>query len=328
MRKVLVTTDRLGAENLERLSRYAEVLEGYKLDENEMQSVLPLVDAAVVLGWPNYFTRENLAKMSRLRFIQTLSVGVNQIRFHDLPARVMVSSNAGAYSTEVGEHAWGLLMVAAKKIAQTNAGIKKSGGTIESFRSEMKDTLVLKGRTMGILGYGGIGRAVARFALAFGMRVIALSRTRRAEKGVKVYYGRRGLDTILRLSDAVLISLPLTKSTEGMIGARELAMMKKGAVMVNVARGDIVDQRALYERMKANESFSYATDVWWYKDGKETLQTELPFAELPNFVGTPHTSGPAAVVGGEPQRAAVENAVRYLRGLGPKNIVDASEYRA
>jgi len=326
MRRVLVTTDRIGLEELAGLLRHADVVKGWKLDEGGIQAVLPEVEAAILLGWPPYFTRENLERMVRLRFVQTMSVGVNQIRFQDLPRRVMVCSNAGAYSTAVGEHAWGLLLAAAKWIALTDAAIKQEQGAFDQFRAGAKDTLVLKGGTMGIIGYGGIGRAVARFAAAFGMNVVAFGRGSRREKGVRLYRGRSGLDKVLRLSDAVLISLPLTKLTEGLIGSRELGIMKKNAVLVNVARGDIVHQRALYEHLKSNPSFRYATDVWWFKEGKETLETEFSIKDLPNFVGTPHTSGPAGVASGEPQRAVVLNTIRYLRGLKPRNIVNRTEY--
>ena len=328
MRKVLVTTERIGAENVKRLSRLSEVIETWRMNEAEILAALPLANAAIVLGWPSFFTRENLSRMPVLKFIQTVSVGVNQVRFDDLPDGVTVSSNAGAYSTEVGEHAWALALVAAKKIVPANTAINIGGGTFESYREHTKDTMVLKGKTMGIVAYGGIGRTVARFARAFGMNVIALSRSSRKEKGVKIYRGTRGLERILELSDVVLLSIPLTKSTAGMIGATELALMRKEAILVNVSRGDIIDQRALYEHLSANPSFRYATDVWWYKDGKETLVTEWPFGKLPNFVGTPHSSGPAGVSGGEPQKAAVGNTIRFLRGFKPKNVMDPSEYRA
>lgn len=328
MRRVLVTTDRLGEEELRRLSKYAHVLEGWKLADEAIQAALPQVDAAVVLGWPAYFTRENLTKMGRLRFIQTVSVGVNQVRFQDLPSKVMVCSNAGAFSTAVGEHAWGLLLVAAKWIARSGTAVRKEGGSFDQFRGGVKDTLILKGKTMGIVGYGGIGKTVAKYASAFGMDVIAFGRGGRKGRGVRLYEGRSGLERVLRSSDAVLISLPLTRLTEGLIGPRELGLMKSNAVLVNVARGDIVDQKALFEKLTSNPSFRYATDVWWYKDGKESLATEIPVANLPNFIGTPHTSGPAGTESGEPQRTAVLNTVRYLRGLKPRNRMDRSEYPA
>ncbi|HYB45035.1 MAG TPA: 2-hydroxyacid dehydrogenase [Nitrososphaerales archaeon] len=327
MRSVLVATDRIAAEDLTRLSKFAEVVEAWRMNDAEILPSLPVVDAAIILGWPSFFTRENLSRMKKLRFIQTVSVGVNQVHFQDLPVRVTVCSNAGAYSTGVGEHAWGLLLAAAKRIPQADAAIRAGGATIEGFRAEAKDVMILRGKTMGIVAYGGIGRAVARFARVFGMDVVALTRRRGGDKGVRFYRGAKGLKTVLRLSDAVLISIPLTRLTEGLIGARELGLMKKDAVLVNVSRGDVVNQRALYEHLAANASFSYATDVWWYREGKETLETEFPFSKLSNFVGTPHISGPSTVASGEPQGAAVTNTVRYLRGLRPRNVVDASEYQ-
>ena len=95
---------------------------------------------------------------------------------------------------------------------------------------------------------------------------------------------------------------------------------------MNISRGDIVNQAALYEHLRRNPSFRYATDVWWYKAGRETLVTDYPFTSLPNFIGTPHISGPRALASGRPAKMAVENTVRYLRGLRPKNVVRRSEY--
>jgi len=87
-----------------------------------------------------------------------------------------------------------------------------------------------------------------------------------------------------------------------------------------------VDQAALYSHLKANPEFRYATDVWWFREGRESLETDCPFTKLPNFVGTPHMSGPTAVASGRPAAMAVENVLRYLRGGKPRNIVDREEY--
>ena len=131
---------------------------------------------------------------------------------------------------------------------------------------------------------------------------------------------------VLAESDAVIISLPLTRFTNKIVGADKLAMMKKDAILVNIARGELVDEAALYEHLKANPDFRYATDVWWYREGKESLQTAHPFFELPNFIGTPHASGPSGLATGKPVKLAVENVIRFLRGLRPKNIVNRAEY--
>jgi phosphoglycerate dehydrogenase-like enzyme len=327
LRKVLATSEGFSKADLTRLSKHADVIESWRMDQQSVEGILPEVEAVILLAWPSFMSRENMSKMRRLRFIQTVMVGVNHVPFHDLPKGVVVCSNAGAYSVEVGEHAWGLLLAAAKKIIQTHDAIKEGGRSIASFRGQVKDVLVLEGKTMGIVGFGGIGREVSKYAKAFGMSVLAINRSRKTAPGVRFLYGERGLEHLLSVSDAVLLSAPLTKTTERLIGEKELGMMKKDAILVNVARGDIVDQGALYAHMVADPSFRYATDVWWFREGRETLETEKPLATLPNFVGTPHTSGPTGLAGGRPFTMAVDNTIRYLRGVKPKNVVDVSDYR-
>ncbi|HEV2138843.1 MAG TPA: 2-hydroxyacid dehydrogenase [Nitrososphaerales archaeon] len=326
MSQVLVTSEVLGSENLKRLSKVAQVVESWKLDKEAIEDVLPKIDAAIIFSWPSFFTRENLAQMRRLRFIQTVLVGVNHVSFGDLPKDVMVCSNAGAYSVEVGEHAWALLMAAAKKMVSQHIAVRERNRTLKSFRGDEKDVKVLKGATLGVIGLGNIGSTVAKFGQAFGMKVIAFNRSRRKVRGVRAYYGKRGLDRVLKASDAVILAVPLNRSTDRLIGAMELDLMKKDAVIVNIARGDLVDQDSLYSHLVANPSFRYATDVWWFKEGEETLETVKPLTNLPNFIGTPHSSGFVSFMGGGPQRQATENTIRFLRGRTPKNVVDRSDY--
>ena len=102
--------------------------------------------------------------------------------------------------------------------------------------------------------------------------------------------------------------------------------MKKTAILVNVARGELVDEKATYEHLVTNPFFRYATDVWWYREGRESLKTNYPFLSLPNFVGTPHLSGPSGLATGKPVKLAIENVLRFLRGLTPRNIVNRSDY--
>ncbi len=323
---VLVTSDLVGEADLGRLARFSNVYSSSTLDQKELDELLPQVDALVIFSWPGFLTKETLARTSGLRFIQSILVGVNQVPFRDLSEKVIVCSNAGAYSQEVGEHAFALLLTATKKIVETHDSMTKGRLDFGEFRGVADDILVLRGRTLGVVGYGGIGAVVARLGRAFGMEVLAFSRRRRTARGVEFRRGSRGMVTLLRDSDAVVLAVPLTRTTAGMIGSKELSMMKRDAVLVNISRGDIVDQRALYEHMKRNPGFKYATDVWWFREGKETLTTDYPFASLPNFVGTPHISGPTGIATGRPARMAVDNTIRYLKGLRPKNIVERSEY--
>jgi phosphoglycerate dehydrogenase-like enzyme len=296
------------------------------MGDEDIVRVLPDIDVLVVFGWPNFLTKESLTRMKRLKFLQSILVGVDQIPFESLDQKVVVSSNAGAYSLEVGEHAWALLLAAEKKIVEHHMRIRSGAKSLGEFAREGSRITVLEGKTLGVVGYGSIGRSVAKIAQAFQMKVLAWGRSGRMTKGVTTLNGRSGFERLLRESDVVLLSLPLTRSTLRLIGQRELSMMKGDAAIVNVARGDLADQEAIYSHLASHPDFKYATDAWWFKEGRETLQTDFPLAQLPNFVGTPHTSGPTGVSSGRPGRLAVDNVIRYLRGLTPKHIVDRAEY--
>jgi len=313
-------------EEFGQVARYAEVYRLSEMGEGELDGILPSIDCLLVHLWPERLNRERVSKMTSLTFVQSGLAGVNHIPFGDLPRSVVVCSNAGGYSDEVGEFAWGLLLSAAKRIVRLDGEMRRKGFRRPSTPELGKDILVLKGKTLGILGYGGIGRKVAGFAKAFGMDVMAFSRRKVEEPGVVSLQGRTGLERVLRECDALVLALPLTRSTEKLIGVNELAMMKKDAVVVNVARAEIVDEDAIYRHLVSNRGFVYATDVWWTEDGRESYSPSAPLLNLDNFVGTPHASGPSALAGRRPLREAVKNVLRFLRGEEPLNVVDQSEY--
>lgn len=323
---MLVTSDNIGEANLACLSRVANVYASWKMDEGNIEKILPEVDVLIVFMWPKFLTVASLARMKRLRFIQNILVGVNHVPFSSLSKKVVVASNAGAYSVEVGEHAWALLLAAAKKVVEHHLRIREGAESLREFSGEASGMMVLNGRTLGVVGYGGIGRSVVKYARAFGMDVLAFGRSKRRERGVKFLTGNEGLDLLLRKSDVILLSLPLTNSTYRLIGQRELSMTKENAILVNVARGDLVDQDALYSHLNGHPGFRYATDVWWYREGQETLKTDQRFASLPNFIGTPHMSGPTGVATGRPGTLAADNVLLYLTGRPVMHVVDRSEY--
>lgn len=325
-KNVLLTSRNIGEDNLGRLSKVAKVFASWKLDEKDIERILPEIDVLVVLLWPKFLTAERLARMKRLKFLQSVLVGVNHVPFPSLGKDVIVAGNSGAYSLEVGEHALALLLTAAKRVVEHDLRIREGAKSLSEFSGEAAGIVVLGGKMLGIVGYGGIGMSVAGFGKAFGMKVMAFSRSRKKEKGVRFLSGKKGLDSLLKQSDVVLLSLPLTKSTYRMMGERELSLMKENAILVNIARGDLVDQRALYTHFREHPNFRYATDVWWFKEGQETLEADYPFTTLNGFVGTPHMSGPVGVASGRPGKLATDNVVRYLRGETPKHVIDRTEY--
>ena len=322
---LLITTDVVDKRSIQTLSKYARVFSSTGLDEASLIQLLPSIDILLVFFWPSFLTPENLSRMTKLRLIQSILAGVNHIPFAQLDKKVIVCSNAGAYSDEVAEYAWALLLSAAKRIVDFHNAVKTEQWPLRRTLGG-KEVTILEERTLGILGYGGIGSAVAQIGKGFRMKIYAFSRKMVREKGVRSFQGDKGLLTVLAESDAVIVSLPLTELTNKIIGADKLATMKKDAILVNIARGELVDETALFEHLKASPDFRYATDVWWYREGKESLKTTDPFFELPNFIGTPHVSGPSGLATGKPVRHAVENVTRFLRGLKPRNIVNPAEY--
>jgi phosphoglycerate dehydrogenase-like enzyme len=183
----------------------------------------------------------------------------------------------------------------------------------------------LGGKTLGILGYGRIGQAVARRARAFDMTVRAI---RQAPSGASVeglasLSGPEGLDALLREADYLAVTLALTPETRGMLGARELGLMKRSAVLVNVARGEVVDEDALYDALAGGGIAGAALDVWYRYPAAPgpTLPSRRPFHELRNVLMTPHVSG--WTEGMLQARAAViaGNVERVARGEAPLNFV-------
>ena len=324
---LLIGTDVVGDDSVRILSRYATVFKSMAFDEKALLDLLPSTDVLLVFSWPRFLTRENLAKMCNLRFIQSILAGANHIPFSQLDRRMIVSSNAGAYSDEVAEYAWALLLSAAKGIVDFHNSVRSGQWNLRR-TLDGKEVTILEEKTLGILGYGGIGSRVAKIGKGFGMSIQAFTRSPIKQNGVKSFQGEKGLFRVLSESDAVMISLPLTNSTNKIVGGQQLASMKKNGILVNIARGELVDEKALYKHLKMNPHFQYVTDVWWYREGKESLQTSYPFFDLPNFIGTPHVSGPSGLATGKPVRLAVENVIRFLRGLRPRNIVDPAEYLA
>jgi phosphoglycerate dehydrogenase-like enzyme len=183
----------------------------------------------------------------------------------------------------------------------------------------------LAGKTLGILGYGRIGQAVARRARAFEMEVCAIRRDvrRSAQDEWALLGGPEMLDEVLRRSDYLAIALPLTPGTRGLLGERELAVMRPTAILINVARGEIVDEDALYAALAARRIAAAALDVWYrYPSGPgPALPARRAFHELPNVLMTPHVSGWTDGMLEARAKLIAENIHRTARGEPPANLI-------
>lgn len=233
---------------------------------------------------------------------------------------VVITNSAGVFAIPMAEHALALMLAFARGVhlcAGRGPGEVWHGeGAREGISSAMHE---LKGATLGILGYGGIGRATAERAKAFGMRVLALKRRPgETDEWADEVWGTDRLDDLLAQSDYLLVSCALTPETEGMIGARELALMKPDAVLVNVARGSVLDEAALIEALRAGGIRGAGLDV----TAEEPLPADSPLWEMGNVVITPHVAGASPETWGRQLALMRENLRRYASGEPLLNVVD------
>lgn len=278
--------------------------------------------AKAIITWVpgRELSQADLAALAEVEFIQLLSAGADHIDFAALPPRAKVAGNVGAYAGPMAEHVLAMTLALAKQLPQNHA--KLAAGVFDHF-----ETLRLRGGTAGILGYGGIGQASAHLLRAIGMRIYAINRSGRAP-GADQAGPLAGLDAMLASSDVVVVALPLTRTTRGLIGARELSLMKPAAILVNVARGAILDEDALYEHLRANPEFCAGIDTWWQEPrGGQPFHPRLPFFTLPNLLGSPHNSGTVPGIDAEAAADAARNVAAYLSGAPVRGIQHPADYQ-
>ena len=256
-----------------------------------------------------------------LRFIQMLSAGLDNVDFDAIAPDIMVAGNVGAYAHPIAEHVLAMVLSLAKRLPQGNAALARG----QWDRGTPNATL--DGAVCAILGFGGIGQASARLMRAFGARIHAINSSGRTGEPVEFCGTLDDLDRVLAAADVLVIGIPLTAGTRGLIGARELGLMKPGAILVNVARGPVVDERALYGHLRANPGFSAGIDAWWDEphDGAP-FRAAYPFLELPNLLGSPHNSGDVPGIMHHAARQAAGNVRRYLLGDAVSGVARREDY--
>ncbi len=278
-------------------------------------------DVVVCMGFPREFPADLREKARKLRLVQALVAGVDHLPFERFPPATIVCSNAGAYRVSVAEHAMALLLAAAKDIVLRTEEIRR--GIFD--QSVMNKSLA--GSTVVILGVGGIGSEIARRCKAFDARVVGIARSRTSRGIVDEVGTMDDLPRYLPQADAVVLAIPLTRETEGLVDRRFLGQMKDGAILVNIARGKLIVEDDLFDHLKAHPKFRAALDTWWtYPDTKQGHPFHRPFHDLSNIVMTPHV---APAVSGQRARAmeeALDNVIRFLRGESLRNVVDSREY--
>lgn len=243
-----------------------------------------------------------------LRVISSMSVGVDHIDLDAAGSRgIPVGHTPGVLAETTADLAFGLLLAAARRIPEADRFVR--GGQWTYAHRWDPDMLLgrdVHGAVLGVIGLGAIGQAVAARARGFGMQVLAWTRSGRGASGVESV----ALDELLRRSDFVSVHVALTPETSGLLGADEIAACKPGAVLINAARGGLVDEVALAEALASGHLFAAALDVF----ADEPLASDSPLRQAPNLVLSPHIGSASIATRRRMAALAVENLLAGLRG--------------
>jgi phosphoglycerate dehydrogenase-like enzyme len=241
-------------------------------------------DAEIIFNWSGSraLLRDVFLKSHRLRWIHSRSAGLEQTLFPELvESDVILTNGSGVFSPSLGEFTLATILYFAKDFRRMIRN--QMAGVWEQF-----DVTMVSGQTVGIVGYGSIGRAIAARVRALEMKVLALRRQvpqeSRENPPIDQVYGCESLAEMLPQCDYVAVSLPLTEQTRGLIGDSEFAVMKKDAVLINIGRGRTIDERALIKALSENRIRGAGLDVF----DQEPLPPGHPFYSMENVLLSPH----------------------------------------
>ena len=275
-----------------------------------------------------------LAIATRLRWLQLHSAGADHILNHPIMQRdIAVTTVSGIHATPIAEYVFASMLAFRWQVPQWTQCQRETRWPSDRWNSYARPEL--RGSTLGIVGYGSIGREVGRLGKAFGMRVLALRRSPgQAEKGYAVertgdpagaiperFFSPEHLHEMLSECDYVVVALPLTAETEHLIGEAELRAMKPSAYLVNIARGPILDEQALVRALREGWIAGAGLDVF----EREPLPDDSPLWALDNALISPHVAGFTPRYDERAAALFVENLGRYLSGEPLLNLVDRAQ---
>ena len=283
-------------------------------DRDEIRRRLPEADVA----FASYVDRDAFASATRLKWVQSPAVGVGRLMYPELLAsEVILTSARGIRARSMAEHVIGVTIALARVLPATIRAQAAHRWAQEELETA---TRTLCGQRMGIVGLGAIGREVVKIAAPFGFRVTAIRR--RAEEevpdGVDAVWTPDRLPDLLAQSDVVVLAAPRTPATSRLIGRAQIEQMKPGALLVNVARGKLVDDDALIDALRDGRLGGAALDVF----SEEPLDPSSPYWDLPNVIVTPHTSGAMQDYWTPLVELFADNLRRFEKGEPLLNVVD------
>lgn len=258
-----------------------------------------------------------IEKATKLKVIANMAVGYNNIDLHSATEKgIMVTNTPGVLTETTADLTFGLMLATARRMVEASSYLKT--GQWKTWSPMQLTGQDVHGATLGIIGLGRIGKALAKRAKGFDMNLVYYNRSRKYEEEKELGMEYVSLEKLLEVSDFVCVMVPLTSETSYMIGAEQLAMMKNTAILINSARGDIVDERALYDALKSGQIWGAGLDVF----EEEPVPLDHPLLSLPNVVTLPHIGSASIATRMKMASLAVENLIAGLAGDVPRNLVN------
>jgi phosphoglycerate dehydrogenase-like enzyme len=273
-----------------------------------------ILTADVFCGHPKVPTPwDEVCRRNRLKWIQSSAAGLDHLLLPCVvESPIVVTNISGVLGNQVSEQAMALLLGLIRSLPT----FFRAQQAKEYIRRPVRD---LHGSTVGIVGLGGVGRRVAEVLSAFKTKILATDLFPVDKPPhVEQLWAADRLDELLPLVDILMLCVPLTEGTRGMIDARRLGLMRKGSILINVARGPVVVEKALVEALESGHLWGAGVDV----AATEPLPTESRLWELPNVIITPHVGGESALRADQITNFFSENLLRYLAGQPLLNLVD------
>lgn len=252
--------------------------------------------------------------------LQVVSSGVDHLPVQRLPEGLIFQNNAGAHAAPIAEHTLALYLSLSKRLRIEHQNLQQG-----DFNQD-RPTRQIQGSVCGIFGYGSIGQATARLLKPLGVSILAINRSGEAAEPAEFLGTPDDLEFVLRRVDELVISAPLTSETAGVIDREKLRWMAPDAMLINVARGEILDQHDLYHHLRANPEFQAGIDAWWTEPARHgRFDTKYPFLELPNVTGSPHNSSRVPTIDQRRLHQAVHKVVGALTRNEFRNVVDINQ---
>lgn len=293
-----------------------------ELDEEKRKKALEKADVVLSRNIVGDIRKEEIPLLAKPAMVQTTRTGVDHLDFKKLPKDIHLYCNSGGWARGIAESACGMIIALNRCLREQLQDLQQGKFHILGYHQKL-----LSEQTVLIAGFGGIGQALAEVLSPFHCRLTAISRHLPKSPLLDKAYTMDQLEEAVKEADVLVLALPFTKETEGLISRHILSLMKEDSLLVDVARAQLIDREALLDKVKNNPRFHVAMDVWW-EENEAYPKDGDPLLAYPNVIGSAHNAEMSSTAHREALMNALHNIRAFLDGKPVKGKVNRMEYEA